>query len=137
MFSLTRNRMYYIYSFVDFQRQARPFFLHVRCVHNSNDKKCFSPSKIDSNFSRVSGVCQQQLKSSNIQEDPCKAKNKVTPDVAYCDRYWECVDGQPELYDCPNGLVYAGKHRGVTEGCDYPWRADYCEGKTQASKYEV
>jgi len=81
-----------------------------------------------------SGVCQQQLKSSNIQEDPCKAKNKVVPDAAYCDRYWECVDGQPELYDCPNGLVYAGKHRGVTEGCDYPWRADYCEGKTQASK---
>lgn len=58
----------------------------------------------------------------------------MTPDVAYCDRYWECVDGQPELYDCPNGLVYAGKHRGVTEGCDYPWRADYCDGKTQASK---
>lgn len=58
----------------------------------------------------------------------------MVPDAAYCDRYWECVDGQPELYDCPNGLVYAGKHRGVTEGCDYPWRADYCEGKTQASK---
>lgn len=82
----------------------------------------------------ISGACQQQLKSSNIQEDPCKAKNKVVPDVSYCDRYWECNDGQPELYDCPNGLVYAGKHRGVTEGCDYPWRADYCDGKTQASK---
>lgn len=82
-----------------------------------------------------SGFCQQQLKSSNIQEDPCKAKNKVVPDAAYCDRYWECVDGQPELYDCPNGLVYAGKNRGVTEGCDYPWRADYCDGKTQASKF--
>lgn len=82
----------------------------------------------------VTGVCQQQLKSSNVQEDPCKNKNKVAPDAAYCDRYWECVDGQPELYDCPNGLVYAGKHRGVTEGCDYPWRAEYCDGKTQASK---
>ncbi|XP_027852284.2 involucrin-like [Aphis gossypii] len=77
--------------------------------------------------------CQTQLKSSNVQEDPCKAKNKVVADAAYCDRYWECVDGQPELYDCPNGLVYAGKNRGVTEGCDYPWRADYCEGKTQAN----
>lgn len=83
----------------------------------------------------VLGVCQQQLKSSNVQDDPCKAKNKVAADVSYCDRYWECVDGQPELYDCPNGLVYAGKQRGVTEGCDYPWRADYCDGKTQASKY--
>lgn len=69
-----------------------------------------------------------------MQEDPCKSKNKVAPDAAYCDRYWECVDGQPELYDCPNGLVYAGKQRGVTEGCDYPWRADYCDGKTQASE---
>lgn len=53
--------------------------------------------------------------------------------MTYCDRYWECVNGQPELYDCPNGLVFAGKHRGVTEGCDYPWRSNYCEGKTQAN----
>lgn len=75
----------------------------------------------------------QQLKNSNIQEDPCKAKNKVVADATYCDRYWECVDGQPELYDCPNGLVFAGKHRGVTEGCDYPWRANYCEDKQLAS----
>lgn len=50
-----------------------------------------------------------------------------------CFRYWECVNGQPELYDCPNGLVFAGKHRGVTEGCDYPWRANYCEDKQLAS----
>lgn len=56
-------------------------------------------------------------------------------DETYCDRYWECVNGQPELYDCPNGLVYAGKNRGVTEGCDYPWRSNYCDGKQQASKY--
>lgn len=56
-------------------------------------------------------------------------------DVTYCDRYWECgSDNQPELYDCPNGLVFAGKHRGVTEGCDYPWRSDYCDGKQLASK---
>ncbi|KAL1139152.1 hypothetical protein AAG570_009212, partial [Ranatra chinensis] len=67
------------------------------------------------------------------QEDPCKVKSRVVADATYCDRYWECQDGQPELYDCPNGLVYAGKNRGVTEGCDYPWRANYCEGKTQAN----
>ncbi|KAI5699411.1 hypothetical protein M8J76_004815 [Diaphorina citri] len=80
------------------------------------------------------GSCQQQqLKSSNIQEDPCKTKSRVVGDATYCDRYWECVDGQPELYDCPNGLVYSGKHRGVTEGCDYPWRANYCEDKQQAN----
>ena len=60
-------------------------------------------------------------------------KSRVVADATYCDRYWECVSGQPELYDCPNGLVYAGKHRGVTEGCDYPWRSNYCEGKQLAS----
>lgn len=43
------------------------------------------------------------------QEDPCKTKARVVGDATYCDRYWECVDGQAELYDCPNGLVFAGK----------------------------
>ncbi|XP_025831412.1 protein obstructor-E [Agrilus planipennis] len=67
------------------------------------------------------------------QEDPCQTKTRVVADATYCDRYWECVDGQAELYDCPNGLVFVGKHRGVTEGCDYPWRANYCEGRQQAN----
>lgn len=75
----------------------------------------------------------QQLKST--QEDPCQTKARVVGDATYCDRYWECVNGQPELYDCPNGLVFAGKNRGVTEGCDYLWRSNYCgDGKQQASK---
>lgn len=47
------------------------------------------------------------------QEDPCKLKSKVVGDVTYCDRYWECINNTPELYDCPNGLVYAGKNRGI------------------------
>ncbi|XP_067639689.1 protein obstructor-E-like [Eurosta solidaginis] len=79
----------------------------------------------------VSNVTGQQLKGN--QEDPCKVKGRVVADEVYCDRYWECVNNQPELYDCPNGLVFAGKHRGVTEGCDYPWRADYCDGKQLAN----
>lgn len=74
----------------------------------------------------------QQLKGN--QDDPCKVKSRIVGDETYCDRYWECVNGQPELYDCPNGLVYAGKNRGVTEGCDYPWRSNYCDNKQQASK---
>ena len=86
---------------------------------------CFSPT--------VSSALGQQLKPN--QEDPCKVKGRVVGDVTYCDRYWECVNSQPELYDCPNGLVFAGKHRGVTEGCDYPWRANYCEDKQLASEY--
>jgi hypothetical protein len=76
------------------------------------------------------GLSQKAVRE---QEDPCKVKSRVVADATYCDRYWECVGGQPELYDCPNGLVYAGKHRGVTEGCDYPWRSNYCEGKQLAS----
>lgn len=76
------------------------------------------------------GLCHCQKKE---QEDPCKLKSRVVGDATYCDRYWECVDGQPELYDCPNGLVFAGKNRGVTEGCDYPWRSSYCVGKQSAS----
>ena len=45
-----------------------------------------------------------------LQDDPCLAKSKVVGDVQYCDRYWECEFGQPELYDCPNGLVWVGKN---------------------------
>ncbi|XP_054271577.1 protein obstructor-E-like [Macrosteles quadrilineatus] len=81
----------------------------------------------------AAAVCAVSSQKSNEQEDPCKVKFRVVADATYCDRYWECVNGQPELYDCPNGLVYAGKNRGVTEGCDYPWRANYCEDKTQAN----
>lgn len=77
------------------------------------------------------GMTHAQLKGD--QQDPCKSKSRVVSDATYCDRYWECVNGQPELYDCPNGLVFAGKHRGVTDGCDYPWRSNYCEGKQQAN----
>ncbi|XP_034841285.1 protein obstructor-E-like isoform X2 [Maniola hyperantus] len=60
-------------------------------------------------------------------EDPCKTKSRIVADDKYCDKYWECDGGQAVQYDCPNGLVFAGKHRGVTEGCDYPWRSNYCE----------
>merc|ERR1739846_291079 len=56
------------------------------------------------------------------QPDPCKSKSRVVGDVEYCDRYWECLTGEQELYDCPNGLVWVGKNRGIADGCDYPWR---------------
>merc|ERR1712066_416564 len=56
------------------------------------------------------------------QQDPCQAKSKVVADATYCDRYWECLTGEQELYDCPNGLVWVGKNRGIADGCDYPWR---------------
>jgi hypothetical protein len=58
----------------------------------------------------------------------------MVADVTYCDRYWECIDGAAEQFDCPNGLVFAGRARGLLENCDYPWRGDSCEGKQLASK---
>lgn len=88
----------------------------------------------DLNFHNL-GCNGQKLRSD--QENPCQTKARVVSDATYCDRYWECVSDQPELYDCPNGLVFAGKHRGVTEGCDYPWRSNYCEGKQLASKLKL
>lgn len=99
--------------------------------------KCFlficKPDLLTHLFIFVLGyAAAQQLK--NNQEDPCQTKARVVGDSTYCDRYWECVNGQPELYDCPNGLVFAGKNRGVTEGCDYPWRSTYCVDKQQASE---
>lgn len=68
------------------------------------------------------------------QQDPCQAKSKVVSDVTYCDRYWECIQGTPELYDCPNGLVWVGKNRGIADGCDYPWRnPSLCQNKDLAN----
>ena len=70
-----------------------------------------------------------------LQDDPCLAKNKIAGDVQYCDRYWECEFGQPELYDCPNGLVWIGRNQGIADGCDYPWRhPNICKNKDLASK---
>jgi len=69
----------------------------------------------------------------NSQPDPCSTKSKMVGDVTYCDRYWVCVDDQPELVDCPNGLTFAGKGVGLTENCDYPWRGRSCEDKTLAN----
>ena len=72
-----------------------------------------------------------------LQDDPCLARSKVVGDVQYCDRYWECEFGQPELYDCPNGLVWVGKNQGIADGCDYPWRhTNICKNKDLASKYD-
>ena len=77
----------------------------------------------------------QTLKAS--QPDPCQAKGKMAADVTYCDRYWECIDGVAEQFDCPNGLVFAGRARGLLENCDYPWRGDSCENKQLASKFDL
>jgi len=69
-----------------------------------------------------------------LQDDPCLVKSRVVGDVQYCDRYWECTTGDPELYDCPNGLVWVGKNQGIADGCDYPWRhSNICKDKNLAN----
>ncbi|ODM97882.1 Chondroitin proteoglycan 1 [Orchesella cincta] len=52
----------------------------------------------------ASGAVAQ--KKGTEQINPCDVKGKIVADVTYCDRYWECVNGQPELYDCPTGLAF-------------------------------
>jgi hypothetical protein len=83
-------------------------------------------------------VCLQlawaQQQRSGFEDDPCKKRSKLSFDAQYCDRYWECIDDEAIQFDCPNGLVFKGKRdRGVTGGCDYPWRSDNCAGKTLAN----
>merc|ERR1712123_392787 len=81
-------------------------------------------------------LCEGQLDEDDqiLQDDPCLAKSRVVGDVQYCDRYWECEFGSPELYDCPNGLVWVGKNQGIADGCDYPWRhTNICKDKDLAN----
>ena len=69
------------------------------------------------------------------QPDPCRTRSRVVGDAEYCDRYWECEEKEPVLFDCPNGLVWVGKDRGIADGCDYPWRnSTLCNNKDLASK---
>lgn len=76
-----------------------------------------------------SGMAQKQQ-----QPDACQAKGKIVADVTYCDRYWECVDGRAEQFDCPNGLVFAGRGRGLLENCNYPWAvSESCDDKQLAN----
>jgi len=85
-------------------------------------------------LSLVLTVSAQSEDDQILQDDPCLAKTKVVGDVQYCDRYWECEFGEPELYDCPNGLVWVGKNQGIADGCDYPWRhSNICKNKDLAN----
>lgn len=84
--------------------------------------------------SLVLTAAAQRQEDQILQDDPCLAKTKVVGDVQYCDRYWECEFGEPELYDCPNGLVWVGKNQGIADGCDYPWRhSNICNNKDLAN----
>lgn len=91
-----------------------------------------NPISIQYLFLNLGSVAGQT--AAGGQQDPCQLKTRVVGDETYCDRYWECINGQPQLFDCPNGLVFVGRNRGIAEGCDYPWRGNYCFNKQAASK---
>lgn len=81
----------------------------------------------------VSGLTQLPAK----QADPCDHPHGAVGDATYCDRYWECVGNEAFLYDCPNGLVFVGRHRGIAEGCDYPWRGPYCQSGLRGEEKQL
>jgi hypothetical protein len=79
-------------------------------------------------------VIATAMAQKQTQPDPCQAKSKIVADETYCDRYWECVDGRAEQFECPNGLVFAGKGRGLLENCNYPWAvSNSCDNKQLAA----
>ncbi|XP_071546402.1 protein obstructor-E-like isoform X1 [Panulirus ornatus] len=80
----------------------------------------------------VAGAALAQQRSQQ-QPNPCDSKFRVVGDITYCDRYWECIGNEPHLFDCPNGLVFVGRNRGIADGCDYPWRGPYCVDKELAN----
>jgi len=63
------------------------------------------------------GLCQNR-------ENPCNVRSGLTPHETYCDKYYQCIDEQVLEFDCPNGLVYAGKGRGLLAPCDYEYNID-------------
>lgn len=53
----------------------------------------------------------------------CKKDYGLYPHENYCDYYYECVDGEAILRQCPNGLAFSGRGRGLINNCDYAHRA--------------
>lgn len=71
------------------------------------------------------GMAQQQQGSQQTRtNDACQAKTGLLPHESYCDKYYICVDDITDVRDCPNGLVWIGRGRGLKDGCGYPWDAD-------------
>ncbi|XP_076351960.1 protein obstructor-E-like [Tachypleus tridentatus] len=71
----------------------------------------------------ISGSCLGQ----RSRELKC-SEDGLFPHEQYCDYYYECKDGIKTLQECPNGLVFRGKRRGLYENCDYPKRAGCPDG---------
>ena len=92
-------------------------------------------------FFVISGVAQQQQQPQQQQtltraNDACQAKAGLLPHESFCDKYYICEDGLTDVRDCPNGLVWIGRGRGLKDGCGYPWDAD-CTNRPNRSKWNI
>ncbi|KAG8186739.1 hypothetical protein JTE90_009808 [Oedothorax gibbosus] len=65
--------------------------------------------------------------AQNQRGPTCKRDTGLMPHDQYCDFYWECENGVAHEMQCPNGLAFSGKQRGLIQNCDYPHRVG-CPG---------
>ena len=72
--------------------------------------------------------------AQNPPQDPCDTRSRLVEHESYCDKYYQCIDNQILEFDCPNGLVYAGKGRGLLSPCDYDYNVD-CTDRPNRSTY--
>ncbi|UYV62236.1 Cpap3-d2, partial [Cordylochernes scorpioides] len=56
------------------------------------------------------------------RDSVCKKESGLFPHEKYCDYYYECQDGVASVQQCPNGLAFSGRGRGLLLNCDYPHR---------------
>lgn len=104
----------------------------VKSVQCKSDLPCINMLKLTATLLVVS-VAAVSAQRNGEQRDPCEERSRLARDAEYCDRYRECDGGQSYVVDCPNGLVYAGKNRGVADNCDYHWRISSCVDKPRAN----
>lgn len=62
----------------------------------------------------------------------CPESNGFFADPKQCDKYYECVDSQPEEKLCPDGLLFEIKNPNH-ERCDLPFSVD-CGERTELRK---
>lgn len=60
---------------------------------------------------------------TDAQNFRCPDKDGQYEDPVQCDKYYECVDGEPTTKLCPDGLVFDPTIRKINK-CDQPFNVD-------------
>lgn len=81
----------------------------------------------------ITGMSQPQ-QTAIVPNDACQSKTGFLPHESYCDKYYVCEDDISQVRDCPNGLVWIARGRGLKDGCGYPWDVD-CSARPNRSKF--